>query len=63
MVGELTNTIAGNVRREFGPEFMISAPMVVQGRPEDLRMRLRPPVFVVPIRWRNYDAYLSVGLE
>jgi chemotaxis protein CheX len=31
MVGEMTNTISGNVRKEFGSEFMISAPMMVVG--------------------------------
>ncbi|NCN04497.1 MAG: chemotaxis protein CheX [Spirochaetales bacterium] len=63
MVGELTNTIAGNVRREFGSSFMISVPIIVEGRPQDLRLQIKPPVFVVPINWRSYQAFLSVGLE
>jgi chemotaxis protein CheX len=63
MVGELTNTVAGNVRREFGSSFMISVPIVLQGKPDDVRLRLKPPIFVVPINWREHRAYLSVGLE
>ena len=63
MVGELTNTIAGNVRREFGSSFMISVPIIVEGRPQDLRLQIKPPVFVVPINWRTHQAFLSVGLE
>ena len=63
MVGELTNTIAGNVRREFGSSFMISVPIVLEGKPDDIRLRLTPPVFVVPIKWKAHQAYLSVGLE
>ncbi len=63
MVGELTNTIAGNVRRHFGTSFMISVPIIMQGRPDDLRLRLKPPVFVVPIDWRTHRMYLSIGLE
>jgi chemotaxis protein CheX len=63
MVGELTNTIAGNVRREFGASFMISVPIILQGRPSDLKLQLKPPVFVVPVNWRDHQAFLSVGLE
>ncbi|MFP4376951.1 MAG: chemotaxis protein CheX [Spirochaetales bacterium] len=63
MVGELTNTVAGNVRREFGSSFMISVPIVLEGKPSDIRFRLKPPIFVVPINWRDHRAYLSVGLE
>lgn len=63
MVGELTNTIAGNVRKSFGSGFMISVPMVLRGRPEDIQMQLSPPVFVIPIQWQMHKFYLSVGLE
>jgi chemotaxis protein CheX len=63
MVGELTNTIAGNVRRVFGSSFMISVPIIVEGKPNDLRLQLKPPVFVVPIKWRSHQAFLTVGLE
>ncbi len=31
LVGEVANTIAGNVRRDFGKEFAISVPTVVAG--------------------------------
>ncbi|MFW5801723.1 MAG: chemotaxis protein CheX, partial [Spirochaeta sp.] len=63
MVGELTNTIAGNVRRSFGSGFMISVPIVLRGKPDDILMKLQPPVFVIPIEWRGHKLYLSVGLE
>ena len=63
MVGELTNTIAGNVRKSFGSGFMISVPIVLRGRPDDILMKLRPPVFVIPIEWQQHKLYLSVGLE
>lgn len=63
MVGELTNTIAGNVRKSFGPDFMISVPMVITGKPHDIHVKLKPPVFVIPINWRHEKAYLVVGLE
>ncbi len=63
MVGELTNTIAGNVRKNFGGDFLISVPMLVKGKPDDILMRLKPPVFVIPLNWRKEKAYLVVGLE
>lgn len=63
MVGELTNTIAGNVRQYFGPEFMISVPMLIRGKPEDILLKLKPPVFVIPLTWKGKKAFLVVGLE
>lgn len=63
MVGELTNTIAGNVRKSFGADFLISVPMLIKGRPDDILVRLKPPVFVIPLNWRREKAYLVVGLE
>lgn len=63
MVGELTNTIAGNVRKSFGADFLISVPMLIKGKPQDILMRLKPPVFIVPILWRKEKAFLAVGLE
>lgn len=63
MAGELTNTIAGNVRKSFGSDFMISVPMLIKGKPEDILLKLKPPVFVVPINWKKEKAYLVVGLE
>lgn len=63
MVGELTNTIAGNVRRYFGSEFMISVPMLVKGKPEDILLKLKPPVYVIPLTWKSQKAFLVVGLE
>lgn len=63
MVGELTNTIAGNVRKSFGSSFLISVPMLIKGKPTDILMRLKPPVFIVPILWRKDKAFLAVGLE
>lgn len=61
--GEIANMIAGNARRDFGSDFMISVPIIVRGVPEDIQLRLRPPVFIIPISWRDYTMYLAVGLE
>lgn len=61
--GEVANMIAGNARRDFGSDFMISVPIVVKGAPEDILLRLRPPVFIIPVTWRTHSAYLAVGIE
>ena len=63
LVGEMTNTIAGNMREIFGSSFLISVPIVILGRIEDIGMRLKPPVFVIPLQWDGLDCHLAVGLE
>lgn len=63
MLGEITNTIAGNARSSFGSKFMISVPIVIKGQPEDIFFQLKPPVFVIPIEWRSHQCYLAIGLE
>jgi chemotaxis protein CheX len=63
MAGEVANTVSGNVRKAFGSEFMISVPAIIQGKPEDLKMQKDVPVFVIPIKWREYKAYVVIGLE
>jgi chemotaxis protein CheX len=63
LVGEVANTISGNVRKDFGRRFVIDVPTVVANEPE----RVLPPdnvrSFVIPINWRNYCAKLVVCLE
>lgn len=63
LVGEMTNTISGNMREEFGTSFLISVPMIVKGDIIDISMKLSPPVFVIPIEWQNESCFLAVGLE
>jgi chemotaxis protein CheX len=63
LAGEMTNTIAGNMREIFGSSFLISVPMVMKGMVEDISMKLKPPVFVIPIEWKEYPSQLVVGLE
>jgi chemotaxis protein CheX len=62
-VGEIANVIAGNARREFGSEFMISVPVVVQGKEVSIALPTRVATFVIPIRWRKKTSLLVVGLE
>jgi chemotaxis protein CheX len=63
LVGEMTNTIAGNMREYFGSFFHISVPIVVVGRIDDIVIKLKPPVFVIPIAWKGNESDLAIGLE
>jgi chemotaxis protein CheX len=63
LAGEMTNTIAGNMREIFGPSFLISVPIILKGKIDNISMRLKPPVFVIPIKWKEYTSHLAVGLE
>jgi chemotaxis protein CheX len=62
LVGEVANTIAGNVRRDFGREFGISPPRVVtDGKDVSPPAGCRP--IVIPINWRSHTAKLVVCLK
>ncbi len=63
LVGEIANTIAGNARRYFGPEFMISVPVVVQGQPERIRVPENCRSFIIPVNWQNHESAVIVGLQ
>lgn len=62
LVGEVANTISGNVRRDFGKSFLISVPVVIA---PDLDQVAAPSVraYVIPINWRTHSAKLVVCLE
>ena len=63
LVGEIANTISGNVRRDFGKDFKISVPTVVSGdaQPANFPAACRP--VVIPINWRSHVAKLVVCLK
>lgn len=62
LVGEVANTIAGNVRRDFGRELGISPPTVVtSGHPVPLPDGCHP--IVIPINWRSHTAKVVVCLR
>ena len=63
LVGEVANTISGNARRDFGKDFSISVPSVVDANagPLALPREMRP--VVIPLNWRSHSARLIVCLS
>ena len=60
LVGEIANTIAGNVREAYGSEFMVSVPVVIEGKTKDLKLPEDMTSFVIPLNWENYTSFLVV---
>jgi len=61
--GEIANTISGNARSDFGKNFLISVPVVVEGEPKNVRLPEGVRSFAIPINWRSYTPLLIVSLE
>jgi chemotaxis protein CheX len=63
VIGEVANTISGNARSEFGPDFMISVPVVVEGKPQMISVPGDLMAFVIPVQWNNYSLHVVACLE
>ena len=62
LVGEIANTISGNARRHFGPNFMISVPVVVDGNARAIQVPRNVKAYILPLRWHKLEAALVVSL-
>lgn len=63
LTGEIANTVSGNARSEFGEEFDISVPTVINGVPDEVQLPRSSRSFVIPLRWKNYQAAIVVCLK
>ncbi len=63
IVGEVANTISGNARTEFGKEFMISVPVMIEGAPTRIHLPDNLRSYVIPIYWKAYSAAVVICLE
>jgi chemotaxis protein CheX len=63
LVGEVANTISGNVRRDFGKDFQISVPTVASGAEHTVELPPGSRPVVIPINWRSHIAKLVVCLK
>jgi len=63
LVGEISNTISGNARRTFGDQFMLSTPVVLRGKGEQLHVPDITSIYVIPVVWKNMSAHLIINLN
>lgn len=63
LVGEVSNTISGNARREFGDQFLLSVPLVLKGKSDDIAVSKTVEIYVIPFVWRHTNANLIINLE
>lgn len=63
LVGEIANTVAGNARTEFGPEFHISIPIVFKGEAQTVVLPKDERVFVIPIIWQSQVGEIVICLQ
>lgn len=63
LVGEIANTVSGNARSEFGPEFHISTPLVFKGVPQSLVLPKEGRAIVIPILWQQQVGEIVVCLQ
>ena len=63
MTGEIANTIAGNASAAFGPDYQMSVPIVVAGRPESINLPKHLVASVIPVIWRDFTSNLVICFE
>lgn len=61
-VGEIANTLAGNARKQLGPELDISVPITIHGN-QGMRARVRQRPYVITFRWNHQPALVCVDME
>jgi chemotaxis protein CheX len=60
-VGEIANTLAGNARRELGPDLDISVPTTRRGT-LSAALRTRRAPYVITFRWNTHPGVVCVDL-
>lgn len=63
MVGEVANTISGNARSSLGDDFMISVPVVIEGKPSNIHLPRESRSYVIPIQWKKYTSAVVVCFD
>lgn len=63
LVGEVSNTIAGNARREFGENFILSVPLLLHGKGSDIAVSNVTNIYIIPIVWKGTKSHLIINLE
>ena len=63
LVGEIANTVSGNARREFGAEFIISPPIIVDGIPSSTYLPKDKRSYIIPVSWDKYKTIIGICLN
>ncbi|WP_230661700.1 chemotaxis protein CheX [Psychrobacter sp. I-STPA10] len=63
LVGEVANTVSGNARTEFGPDFIISPPVIVEGIPGTNYLPKNKRSYIIPYHWHGKDALIGICLN
>ena len=63
LIGEIANTVAGNARTEFGPEFIISPPIIVEGAPSQNYLPKGRRSYIIPVSWDKYKTIIGISLN
>ena len=60
LLGEMANTISGNARSEFGADFIISPPQIIEGAPIVSYLPKQHNSYIVPFSWRGHKAVIGI---
>jgi len=63
LVGEISNTIAGNTRVKFGKDFLLKPPVLIHGEYDHFEPSVVVDTYVVPLSWAKYKSNLIVQLN
>lgn len=62
LLGEMANTISGNARTEFGADFIISPPQIIEGIPGIPYLPKDRQSYITPFTWRGYKAVIGISI-
>ena len=63
LLGEMANTISGNARTEFGADFIISLPKIIEGIPSIPYLPKERQSYVMPFTWRGFKAVIGISID
>lgn len=63
LVGEIANTVAGNARRDFGADFIISTPIIVDGAPNSTYLPKTKRSYIIPVTWEKHKTLIGICLS
>lgn len=63
LVGEIANTVSGNARTEFGPDFLISPPTITEGVPPPQYLPRDRRSYIIPFYWHDHKAVIGICIR